>query len=70
MFTISAHAEARRIERDLHEDDLAAAMCAKPTLHLADKTAHYHDIRSGAVIVVSRGGVVKTVFRVGQESLR
>ncbi len=67
MFMISDHAQARRVERAIRDDWLAAALCARPTIRLRDGTLHYHDIRSGTVIVVSRGGVVKTVFRVGQE---
>lgn len=69
MYKISLHAQERRIERDLREDDLAAAMCAKPVLHLADKTAHYFDPASGVVVVclVLPVRVVKTMMVAGSE---
>lgn len=68
MYTISAHAQARRIERAIRDDDLAAAMCARPTLHLDDKTAHYMDAASGVVVVCFvPQRIVKTVFVAGAE---
>lgn len=67
-FRISVHAQARRIERALCDDDLAAAMCAAPALHLSDRTAHYHDMASGVVVVcLVPDRVVKTMFVVGQD---
>lgn len=68
MYKISAHAQQRRVERAIRDDHLAAALCAQPTLHLDDKTAHYYDAASGVVIVAYvPDRVVKTVFRVESE---
>jgi len=67
-FRISLHAQARRVERAIRDEHLAAALCASPTLHLADRTAHYYDAASGVVIVAYvPDRVVKTVFRVEPE---
>lgn len=68
MYKISLHAQARRIERAIRDEHLAAALCAQPTLHLSDRTAHYYDAVSGVVIVAYvPDRVVKTVFVTGQE---
>lgn len=68
MYTISAHAQQRRVERAIRDEHLAAALCAQPTLHLDDRTAHYYDAVSGVVIVAYvPDRVVKTVFVTGQE---
>lgn len=68
MYKISLHAQARRVERAIRDEHLAAALCASPTLHLDDKTAHYMDVASGVVIVAYvPDRIIKTVFVTGQE---
>lgn len=67
-FRISLHAQARRVERAIRDEHLAAALCAKPVLHLDDKTAHYMDAASGVVVVCFvPDRIVKTVFVTGAE---
>lgn len=67
MYTISAHAQARRVERAIRDEWLARALCAAPTLHLADCTAHYMDAESGVVLVAHvPARIIKTMFVAGQ----